>query len=73
MDLDDARSQATALKEKGNEAFKKHDYPTSVDLYSQAIERYGKEPSFYTNRAQVGGPMLVEEVACRSCLLTWFM
>jgi hypothetical protein len=56
MELDDPRSQAIALKEKGNDAFKRHDYPASVDFYTQAIERYGKEPSFYTNRAQVRRP-----------------
>jgi hypothetical protein len=56
MELDDARSQAIALKEKGNDAFKKHDYPTSVDFYSKAIERYDQEPSFFTNRAQVCRP-----------------
>jgi hypothetical protein len=53
MELDDSRSQAIALKEKGNDAFKAHDYPASVKFYSQAIDRYDKEPSFYTNRAQV--------------------
>ncbi len=56
MELDDPRSQAIALKEMGNDAFKRHDYPASVDFYTQAIERYDKEPSFYTNRAQVRRP-----------------
>ncbi|EKG19256.1 Metallo-dependent phosphatase [Macrophomina phaseolina MS6] len=47
-----AQEEAIALKEKGNKAFKEHDWPTAVEFYSQAIEKYDKEPSFYTNRAQ---------------------
>ena len=57
MDLDDSRSQAIALKDKGNDAFKAHDYPAAVDFYTKAIGRYDKEPSFYTNRAQVRRPI----------------
>jgi len=44
---------ATALKEKGNKAFKEHDWSTAIDFYTQAIEANPNEPSFYTNRAQV--------------------
>lgn len=44
---------ATELKNKGNDAFKNKDWPTAIDFYTQAIEKYDKEPSFYTNRAQV--------------------
>ncbi|KAG8623895.1 hypothetical protein KVT40_008871 [Elsinoe batatas] len=44
--------EAVALKNKGNEAFKNKDWPGAVEYYSQAIEKYDKEPSFYTNRAQ---------------------
>jgi serine/threonine-protein phosphatase 5 len=47
-------AEATALKNKGNDAFKKQDWPSAIDFYTQAIEAYDKEPSFYTNRAQVG-------------------
>lgn len=46
-------AEATELKNKGNEAFKKQDWPAAVDWYTKAIEAYDKEPSFYTNRAQV--------------------
>jgi serine/threonine-protein phosphatase 5 len=49
---DSAREKAIELKNKGNEAFKAQDWPAAVDFYSQAIELYDKEPSFYTNRAQ---------------------
>jgi serine/threonine-protein phosphatase 5 len=44
---------ATALKVKGNTAFAKHDWPTAIDFYTQAIDQYDKEPSFFSNRAQV--------------------
>jgi serine/threonine-protein phosphatase 5 len=46
---------ANALKVKGNTAFAKHDWPTAIDFYTQAIEQYDKEPSFFSNRAQVCG------------------
>lgn len=45
--------KAVDLKNKGNQAFGHGDYPAAVDLYSQAIELNGKEPLFFTNRAQV--------------------
>ncbi|KAL4807779.1 DUF89-domain-containing protein [Aspergillus unguis] len=43
---------ANALKLQGNKAFVSHEWPTAVDLYTQAIEKYDKEPSFFSNRAQ---------------------
>ena len=45
---------ATALKVKGNKAFAEHEWPTAVDFYNQAIAKYDREPSFFSNRAQVG-------------------
>jgi hypothetical protein len=48
-----SKEDAVALKEKGNAAFKAHNWPEAVDYYTKAIETYDKEPSFYTNRAQV--------------------
>ena len=44
---------AIELKNKGNAPFKAHDWPTALDFYTKAIEKYDQEPSFYTNRAQV--------------------
>ena len=44
--------EAVALKNKGNEAFKKKDWPAAIDFYTQAININDKEPSFYSNRAQ---------------------
>ncbi|OQN98722.1 hypothetical protein B0A48_15388 [Cryoendolithus antarcticus] len=47
-----AAEDAVSLKNKGNDAFKAHDWPSAVDYYSKAIEANDQEPSFYTNRAQ---------------------
>lgn len=43
----------TALKVQGNKAFGQHDWPTAVEFYNQAIEKYDQDPSFFCNRAQV--------------------
>ncbi|EEP79524.1 serine/threonine-protein phosphatase 5 [Uncinocarpus reesii 1704] len=43
---------ATALKVQGNKAFAKHDWPGALDFYTQAIEKYDQDPSFWCNRAQ---------------------
>jgi hypothetical protein len=47
------QEEATQLKNQGNEAFKNQDWANAVDFYTKAIELWDKEPSFYTNRAQV--------------------
>lgn len=52
MASDEDRAAATALKDKGNAAFKGHDWPGAIDFYSQAIEKYDSDPVFYSNRAQ---------------------
>lgn len=44
---------ANELKQKGNQAFKEHDWPNAVRFYTEAIEANDKDPSFYANRAQV--------------------
>jgi hypothetical protein len=44
---------ATALKVQGNKAFAEHEWPTAVEFYTQAIDKYDREPSFFSNRAQV--------------------
>lgn len=46
------KAAAIALKNKGNTAFAAHDWPTAVEYYTKAIEKYDKEPSFFCNRAQ---------------------
>ena len=47
-----ASEAATALKQQGNKAFAQHDWPTAIDFYTQAIDKYDKDPSFFCNRAQ---------------------
>lgn len=47
---------ATALKVQGNKAFAEHEWPTAIDFYTQAIAKYDREPSFFSNRAQVCHP-----------------
>ena len=44
--------EATVLKDKGNKAFKEHDYPLAIDYYTQAIAANPNEKTYYTNRAQ---------------------
>ncbi|KAL3474913.1 hypothetical protein BJX99DRAFT_230950 [Aspergillus californicus] len=39
------------LKEKGNQLYKEGDYNGAEELYSQAILRNPREPTFFTNRA----------------------
>lgn len=41
------------MKLEGNKAFAQHDWPTAVEFYTKAIEKYDREPSFFCNRAQV--------------------
>ena len=45
---------AQELKDKGNEAFKKHDWLPAIDFYTQAIKKDGAQAAYYSNRAQVG-------------------
>jgi hypothetical protein len=44
---------ATALKQEGNKAFAARDWVTAANFYTQAIEKYDRDPSFFCNRAQV--------------------
>ncbi|KAI9368253.1 hypothetical protein BJX61DRAFT_232380 [Aspergillus egyptiacus] len=39
------------LKEKGNQLYKEGDYNGAEELYSQAISKNPREPTFFTNRA----------------------
>lgn len=49
---------AVDLKNDGNKAFASGDYPAAVELYTRAIQLKDDEPTFYTNRAQVGAARL---------------
>jgi hypothetical protein len=48
-----AEEQAVAFKNEGNKAFAGHDWLTAIDFYTKAIELNDKEPTYYSNRAQV--------------------
>ncbi|KAI9760213.1 MAG: hypothetical protein M4579_001829 [Chaenotheca gracillima] len=47
-----APEDAVALKQKGNKAFAEHDWDGAIDYYTQAIEKYDQDASFFSNRAQ---------------------
>lgn len=51
---EDVKAKAVALKNQGNDAFKKHDWDGAIDFYSKAIELDDSEPTYFSNRAQVG-------------------
>ncbi|XP_038062726.1 uncharacterized protein LOC119733211 isoform X2 [Patiria miniata] len=46
------KAEATALKDQGNQAFKKSNYTRAVELYTQGLERLKDFVVLYTNRAQ---------------------
>jgi serine/threonine-protein phosphatase 5 len=48
-----AEQQAAAFKNDGNKAFAAHDFITAIELYTKAIELNDKEPTYFSNRAQV--------------------
>ncbi|XP_019478410.1 tetratricopeptide repeat protein 12 isoform X2 [Meleagris gallopavo] len=43
---------ANALKEKGNDAFRKGDYNTAAQRYTDGLQKLKDVPELYTNRAQ---------------------
>lgn len=45
--------KAVAFKNEGNKAFAAHDWVKAIDLYTKAIELDDKQPTYYSNRAQV--------------------
>lgn len=46
-----ASYQAEQLKEKGNAAFRNGEYLEAEDLYTQAVQKYSRNPLIFTNRA----------------------
>lgn len=56
--------EAVDLKNKGNKAFAAGDWPSAIDFYTKAIELNDKEPTFYTNRAQVCRRLEITAVGC---------
>ena len=47
-----APTEAVELKVKGNKAFAAHDWPKAIEFYTQAIDKYDQDASFFCNRAQ---------------------
>ena len=45
--------KAVAFKNEGNKAFAAHDWVKAIDFYTKAIELDDKQPTYYSNRAQV--------------------
>ncbi|KUJ08050.1 TPR-like protein [Mollisia scopiformis] len=45
------KKEAESLKQKGNAAMAKKDYPSAIDLYSQALSLVPGNPIFLSNRA----------------------
>lgn len=48
-----ASEEALTFKKRGNEAFAKHEWLNAIDFYTQAIESYSDDPTFFCNRCQV--------------------
>ncbi|KAH6631450.1 hypothetical protein F5144DRAFT_571110 [Chaetomium tenue] len=48
---DEQKKQAEALKSKGNAAMAQRDYPTAIDLYTQALAVHPGNAIFLSNRA----------------------
>lgn len=44
---------AETLKSKGNVAFRDGNYLEAEELYTQAIQKYSRNPLIFTNRANV--------------------
>ena len=47
-----ALEKATEMKNEGNKAFGRHDWPTAIDFYTKAIGLDDSDPAFFANRAQ---------------------
>ncbi|KAF2719521.1 U-box-domain-containing protein [Polychaeton citri CBS 116435] len=59
---------ADKLKEEGNTAFRQGEYIVAEDLYTQAIQRYSRNPLIFTNRANVRLKLQKWDDACNDCL-----
>ncbi|KFQ31162.1 Tetratricopeptide repeat protein 12, partial [Mesitornis unicolor] len=58
---------ANALKEKGNDAFRKGDYVTAIQRYTEGLEQLKDKQELYTNRAQAYLKMHDYEKAISDC------
>jgi STIP1 family protein 1 len=59
---------ADQLKEKGNVAFRDGDYAEAEDLYTQAVQKYSRNPLIWTNRANVRLKLQRWDGAVNDCL-----
>ncbi|XP_010282275.1 PREDICTED: tetratricopeptide repeat protein 12, partial [Phaethon lepturus] len=58
---------ANALKEKGNDAFRKGDYVVAIQRYTEGLEKLKDKQELYTNRAQAYLKMHEYEKAIGDC------
>ncbi|XP_074750979.1 tetratricopeptide repeat protein 12 isoform X2 [Strix uralensis] len=58
---------ANALKEKGNDAFRKGDYDIAIQRYTEGLEKLKDKQELYTNRAQAYLKMHEYEKAIGDC------
>lgn len=63
-----AQAAADALKEQGNKAFKEGDYQAAEELYTQACQRFSRNPLLFTNRANARLKLQRWEGAVNDCL-----
>lgn len=59
---------ADQLKEQGNDAFRRGDYTAANDLYTEAVQKYSRNPLIFTNRANVRLKLQRWEDAVNDCL-----
>lgn len=63
-----ASYQADQLKEKGNAAFRNGEYLEADDFYTQAVQKYSRNPLIFTNRANARLKLQRWEGAINDCL-----
>lgn len=59
---------ADALKEQGNKAFKSGDFLEAEDFYTQAVQKFSRNPLLFTNRANTRLKLQRWEGAVNDCL-----
>jgi STIP1 family protein 1 len=59
---------ADALKEQGNKAFKDGDFTAAEEFYTQAVQRFSRNPLLFTNRANARLKLQRWEGAVNDCL-----
>ena len=59
---------ADQLKERGNVAFRNGDFADAEDLYTQAVQRWARNPLIFTNRANVRLKLQNWDGAVNDCL-----